>query len=492
MNTYIGIDLGTSSVKLLLMRADGVILRTAKRDYAVCCPMPGYSEQNPEDWYQQTVEGLRELLQGESRENVRGIGIAGQMHGLVLLDRQGRVIRPAILWNDGRSAAQTERLNREPGRQKLTEWTANFAFAGFTAPKLLWVWENEPEHYAKIAKVLLPKDYLLYRLSGGFYTDPSDASGTLYWDVHRGRWSEKMLALCGIRREWLPEPVASHSAVGELLPELAAMLGLKRAVLIAGAGDNAAAAVGNGVLSPGDCSISVGTSGTVLIPTGTCIADPSAAVHSFARADGGYMQLGCILSASSCGKWWIENILRTKDYAKEQADICADEPSGLYFLPYLAGERAPYNDPYARGVFFGLRQDTGRTEMTQAVYEGVTFAFRDILESVRARGTDPRSAVLCGGGAKSGFWPQMMADILNLEIHMPRNEEGPSLGSAILAAVGCGEYPDLPAAIANRTASERILVPRQEVSSRYEEAYRFYHSLYPCMRDAFSALYRLP
>lgn len=491
MNTYIGIDLGTSSVKLLLMRADGAILRTARRDYAVSCPLPGYSEQNPEDWYEQTVDGLGELLRGVSRRDVQGIGIAGQMHGLVLLDRQGQVIRPAILWNDGRSAAQTERLNREPGKQKLTEWTANFAFAGFTAPKLLWVRENEPENYAKIAKVLLPKDYLLYRLSGGFYTDPSDASGTLYWDVRNGRWSEEMLAVCGIRPEWLPEPVASHAVVGGLLPELAEALDLPNAVLVAGAGDNAAAAVGNGVLAPGDCSISAGTSGTVLIPTGSCIADPSAAVHSFAQADGGYMQLGCILSASSCGKWWIERILHTKDYDGEQAGIRTEQPSGLYFLPYLAGERAPYNDPYARGVFFGLRQDTGRVEMTQAVYEGVTFAFRDILELVRARGIRPASAVLCGGGAKSGFWPQMIADILNLELRLPENEEGPSLGGAFLAAVGCGEYPDLPAAVASRPAPRRVFLPRPEVTARYEEAYRFYHSLYPCMRDAFSVLHRL-
>ncbi len=489
MNTYIGIDLGTSSVKLLLMRADGEILKTAKRTYPVACPTSGYSEQNPEDWFAQTADGLRELLRDAPRQTVSGIGIAGQMHGLVLLDREGCVIRPAILWNDGRSAAQTERMNRrEPGSRQLKDWTGNIAFAGFTAPKLMWVKEQEPDAYARIAKVLLPKDYLLYRMCGAFFSDPSDASGTLYWNVRKRKWSDEMLGFCGIRREWLPDVADSQAAVGNLLPDLAAELGLRQVPIVAGAGDNAAAAIGNGVLKPGLCSISVGTSGTILIPTGNTFARSDDSIHTFGAADGGFLQLGCILSASSCGKWWLEKILHTGDYDTEQQGMDSNGPSGLYFLPYLTGERAPYNDPLACGVFFGLRQDTERVQMTQAVYEGVSFALRDVLEQVRACGVSPEAAVLCGGGVRSGFWPQMLADILRLEMHLPDSEEGPALGGALLAAVGGGEFPNLRTAVECRTArsSFRVISPRQEVAARFESAYRFYHSLYPCLRGAFA------
>ena len=312
---YVGIDLGTSAVKLLLMDASGKIEKIVSREYPLSFPHPGWSEQNPEDWYDKSLDGLRELLADCDKSQVAGISFGGQMHGLVILDKDAQVIRPAILWNDGRTTEETDYLNQVIGKDKLSAYTANIAFAGFTAPKILWVKKHEPENFAKIAKIMLPKDYLAYRLSGTFCTDVSDASGMLLFDVKHKCWSKEMMEICGVKESQLAQIFESYEAVGTLKPELAKKLGLSETVKIAaGAGDNAAAAVGTGTVGDGSCNISLGTSGTIFISSEKFGVDENNALHSFAHADGHFHLMGCMLSAASCNKWWMDEILKTKDY----------------------------------------------------------------------------------------------------------------------------------------------------------------------------------
>ena len=323
---YIGIDLGTSAVKLLLMNEAGQILNVVSRTYPLEFPRPGWSQQNPEDWRKAVWEGIPALLEGFDRAQVAGIGAGGQMHGLVVLDEADRVIRPAILWNDGRTAQQVAYLNETVGKDRLSAWTANIAFAGFTAPKLLWMRENEPELFAEIKKIMLPKDYINYLLTGVHSTDYSDASGTLLLDVAKRRWSEEMLELCGLRAEQMPRLFESYETVGALLPEAARALGLPESVRVAaGAGDNAAAAVGTGTVGEGGCNLSLGTSGTIFISSDRFRVDENNALHAFAHADGGYHLMGCMLSAASCNKWLMEDIFRTEDYAAEQAAVSREK-----------------------------------------------------------------------------------------------------------------------------------------------------------------------
>ena len=316
MNTYVGIDLGTSGAKFLLVAADGTILAENTQTYPVFYPRSGWSEQNPEEWFAAAVRGLKELLQGQDKAAVKGISFGGQMHGLVALDKDDNVIRPAILWNDGRTEQETAYLNRIIGKEKISAYTGNIAFAGFTAPKILWMKRNEPENFKEIARIMLPKDYLAYRLSGRFCTAVSDASGTLLLDVKNRRWSPEMCAVCGISEQQLPELFESFEPVGTLKGEIAEELGLSAGVrVIAGAGDNAAAAVGTGVVGEGGCNLSLGTSGTLFVSSEKYKEDKVNALHSFCHADGGWHLMGCILSAASCNAWWSDKILQTEDYA---------------------------------------------------------------------------------------------------------------------------------------------------------------------------------
>ena len=304
---YIGVDLGTSAVKLLLMDSEGKIQNIVSKEYPLYFPHPGWSEQKPEDWFSQSMEGIKELIGEYDKSKVAGISFGGQMHGLVALDKDDNVIRPAILWNDGRTGEETDYLNQAVGKDKLSEYTANIAFAGFTAPKILWMKKHEPENFEKISKIMLPKDYLAYCLSGSFCTDVSDASGMLLMDVKNRCWSEEMLKICGITKEQLPKLYESYEVVGNLKPEIAKELSLSADVkVIAGAGDNAAAAVGTGTVGDGMCNISLGTSGTIFISSKTFGVDQNNALHSFAHADGHYHLMGCMLSAASCNKWWNE------------------------------------------------------------------------------------------------------------------------------------------------------------------------------------------
>ena len=398
---YIGVDLGTSAVKLLLMNETGKIEKIVSKEYPLYFPNPGWSEQNPEDWWKQSLEGIKELTAECDKSQVAGISFGGQMHGLVILDENDEVIRPAILWNDGRTQKETDYLNEVIGKEKLSACTANIAFAGFTAPKILWVKENEPKNFKKIRKIMLPKDYLAYKLSGVHCCDMSDASGMLLFDVKNRCWSKEMLEICGIAEEQMPKLFESYETVGTLKEELADVLQIPNTCkIVAGAGDNAAAAVGTGTVGDGRCNISLGTSGTIFISSKEFGVDPNNALHAFAHADGNYHLMGCMLSAASCNKWWMDEIIGTKDYGKEQAEIDKLGENNVYFLPYLMGERSPHNNPNARGTFIGLTMDTTRADMTQAVLEGVAFAIRDSFEVAKSLGIKIERTKICGGGAK--------------------------------------------------------------------------------------------
>ncbi len=487
----IGIDLGTSAVKLLLMGDGGEIVRIASREYPIEFPRPGWSQQDPEDWWKAVRAGIPELLEGVDAGQVRGIGAGGQMHGLVALDENDAVIRPAILWNDGRTQKQVEYLNEAIGREKLSRYTANIAFAGFTAPKLLWMRENEPELFGRIRKIMLPKDYINYRLTGVHCTDYSDASGMLLLDVEHKRWSREMLDICGVTEAQLPRLYESWETVGTLLPEAAARLGLRADVAVcAGAGDNAAAAVGCGAVGGGCCNISLGTSGTVFITSDSFGVDRQNALHSFAHADGGYHLMGCILSAASCNKWWQEEVLGGGDYQGEEAKIAPQRlgRNDVYYLPYLMGERSPHNDPAARGTFAGLRMDTGRADMTQAVLEGVAFAIRDCVEVARDQGIDIRASRVCGGGAKSALWRTILSNVLGIPLELPQTEQGPGYGGAMLAAVACGAYPDVKTCARKLTAVKDVTQPEPGLTAAYEKHYRVWRKLYPAMKPFYQAL----
>ncbi len=487
---YIGIDLGTSAVKLLLMQGDGSILKVVNREYPISFPKPGWSQQEPEDWYRETMAGIKELLWGRDKSEVAGISFGGQMHGLVVLDEEEAVIRPAILWNDGRTAEESDYLNHKIGQETLAKHTANISFPGFTAPKVLWMKKHEPENFARIRKLMLPKDYLAYRLCGVHCTDVSDASGTLFFDVEHRCWSKELCGICGILEEWLPKVYESFEAVGCLKPEIAKELGLSETVKVAaGAGDNAAAAVGTGTVGDRACNISLGTSGTVFLSSEKFGVDKGNALHSFAHADGSYHLMGCMLSAASCNKWWMDDILGTKEYAKEQEGI--SEKLGenhVFFLPYLMGERSPHNDPNARGTFIGMSMDTTRADMTQAVLEGVAFALRDSLEVAKSLGIEVKRSKICGGGAKSPLWKKILANVLDIKIDVLELEEGPALGGAMLAAVACGEYQSAEQAAKAIVKVTETIEPEPALAALYEVRYQQFKEIYPACKQLFGTL----
>ncbi len=475
MNYYIGLDLGTSGLKGLLVAQNGKIIKQAMAEYSVIYPQNGWSEQNPEDWLNAMKKVLRELSDGIEK-GIKGISFGGQMHGLVVLDEYDRVIRPCILWNDGRTQKQTDYLNNVIGKEKLSSLTANIAFAGFTAPKLLWLREHEPDHFKRIAKIMLPKDYLAFMLTGVFSTDYSDASGTLLLDVKNKRWSKEMLAICGVTERQLPTLYESYEVTGKVKSEY----NLPNAVVTAGAGDNAAAAIGTGTVGSGACNVSLGTSGTIFLSSDNFSVDEKNALHSFCHADGKWHLMGCILSAASARKWWLEDILGTCDYDADEREVAKASTEGLYFLPYLSGERSPHNDVNAKGAFIGLTAQTTKAQMSRAVMEGVAFALRDCLEVAKQNGVNPTYTNICGGGAKSGTWKQIVADVLGIPVHIPETEQGPAYGAAILAMVGCGEYATVEQATKRIIKFKQVIQPQN--TTEYECKYCLYAKLYPALK----------
>ncbi|MCI6435638.1 MAG: xylulokinase [Clostridiales bacterium] len=485
MEYFIGIDLGTSAVKLLLVDAAGKICSTVSRDYPLFFPHPGWSEQNPEDWWTAVQDGLKELTAGIDVNDVAGIGCGGQMHGLVILDENDNVIRPAILWNDGRTYKEVEYLNGVIGKQKLSDLTANIAFAGFTAPKILWVQKNEPENFKRIAKIMLPKDFINYKLTGVHACDYSDASGMLLLDVQHKCWSTEMLDICGVSEAQMPKLFESYEVIGNVTADI----GLpKTCKVVGGAGDNAAAAVGTGTVGDGACNISLGTSGTVFISSDKFGVDSTNGLHAFAHADGHFHLMGCMLSAASCNKWLCDEILKTKDYPAEQKDITDDKlgTNHVYFLPYLMGERSPINDTNARATFLGMTMDSTRSDMVQAVLEGVAYAIRDSFEVAKSLGIRIERSKVCGGGAKSPLWRKIFANVLNLPLDIPQTEEGPGYGGAMLAMVGCGLYPSVKACADALVSVRETVEPDPEIAARYEKQYQNFKQIYPTLKDLFA------
>lgn len=486
---YIGVDLGTSSVKLLLMKEDGTVQKIVSKEYSLSFPNPGWSEQNPMDWWTQSIAGLKELTAECDKSQVAGISFGGQMHGLVILDKDDNVIRPAILWNDGRTTAETDYLNQEIGKEKLSALTGNIAFAGFTAPKILWVKKNEPENFAKIEKIMLPKDYLAYRLTGVHSTDYSDASGMLLLDVEHKCWSKEMLEICDVKESWMPKLFESYEKIGTLLPEVASELGFPESCIVAaGAGDNAAAAVGTGTVGAGKCNLSLGTSGTIFITNEEYGVDPYNALHSFDHSDGKYHLMGCMLSAASCNNWWTKEVLKS-EVVKEQNSLAEGDrlaklgENHVYFLPYLMGERSPHNDPSTRAAFIGMSMDTSREDMLQAVFEGVAYGLRDSLEVARKLGLKIERTTICGGGAKSPIWRKIVANVMNVKVDTVEVEEGPAYGGAILAAVADGVFASVEDATSKIVRIKDTTEPEAELVEKYQKGYEKFVKLYPALKD---------
>ncbi len=488
---YIGVDLGTSAVKLLLMEGNGKICNIVSNEYPLSFPQPGWSEQKPEDWWDAVVDGIKKLTDGFDASQVAGISFGGQMHGLVILDKDDNVIRPAILWNDGRTTKEVDYLNNTIGKDKLSAYTANIAFAGFTAPKILWVKENEPDNFAKIAKIMLPKDYIAYKMTGVHSCDYSDASGMLLLDVKNKCWSKEMMEICDVKEEQLPKLFESYEVTGTLTEEAASLLGLTtNCKIAAGAGDNAAAAVGTGTVGDGGCNISLGTSGTIFISSKDFGVDRFNALHSFDHADGNFHLMGCMLSAASCNKWWMDEIIGTKDYAKEQEPITDDKlgENHVFYLPYLMGERSPHNNPDARAMFIGMSMDTTRADMTQAVLEGVAFAMRDCYEIAKDLGINITETKICGGGAKSPLWRKIMANVLNINVNIIESEEGPGLGGAMLAAVACGEYASVQEAADKIVKVIGTEKPDPALAAKYDNKYAKFKEIYPTVKTLYDTL----
>lgn len=458
MEYFIGIDLGTSAVKIILTDEKGSIIRTVSKEYPISFPKPNWSEQDPEHWWKAVLEGIAEITDGYDKTLIKGIGVGGQMHGLVMLDENDNVLRPAILWNDTRTGKETDYLNNVIGKKKLQELTGNIAFAGFTAPKILWVKDNEPEIFAKCRKICLPKDYINYRLTGVFATDVSDASGTLYFDVENRCWSDEMLSIIGIDESYLPTIYESYERIGKT--DIFGMC----ADVCAGAGDNAAAAIGTDTVREGQCNISLGTSGTVFIPTDSYVKTDNPAIHSFCHANGKYHLMGCILSAASCNKWLTETILQS-DYTDPEY-----KENDIYFMPYLSGERCPHNDADVKGSFIGLTHSTTREDLLLAVLEGVSFAIKDCVELSPYKIT---RASVCGGGTKSKVWMQILSNVLSIELDIIQNE-GPALGGALLAA-----DIRLPGQV------EYSVKPDKVLAEKYMKKYSKYKKLYPALKSFF-------
>ena len=499
---YIGIDLGTSAVKLLLMEEDGTIKKIVNREYPIAFPHPGWSEQNPYDWYEKSMDGLKELIADCDRSKVAGISFGGQMHGLVALDETDAVIRPAILWNDSRTEEECNYLNEVIGKKTLSKYTANISFTGFTAPKVLWMKNKEPENFARIHKIMLPKDYLCYRLSGVHATDFSDASGTLFFDVKNRGWSKEMCEICGIKDEWLPKVFESYEAVGTLKPEIGEELGLSEKVVIAaGAGDNAAAAVGTGVVEDGKAFTTIGSSGVVFAHTSDISIDKKGRVHTFCCAvPGCWHVMGVTQSAGLSLKWFRDNFAWSEMETALSMGVdpyyLMDKEAGsvpiganrLLYMPYLNGERTPHLDPNARGVFFGLSTMHKKKEMLRAVMEGVSYSLRDCVEVMREMNINVSDMMACGGGGTSPLWRQMLADLYGCQVKTTQNKEGPALGVALLAAVGAGIYKSVPEACRAVIKPEKIQEPIVENTAEYEKVYAMYRKLYPAMKQSFAEL----
>jgi len=478
MNRYIGVDLGTSSIKLSLVNTNGIIEKEVSETYPLYIRGRN-SEQNPTDWFDKFEIAIDKLIAGVEKQTIKGLSFSGQMHGLVLLDKKDNVLRPCILWNDSRSDKETKYLNEKIGKANLNKWTGNIAYAGFTAPKLLWVKKHQPAIFKKISKIMLPKDYLAYRLTNNFATDYSDAAGTLYLDVKHKVWSKQMLDILGISEKKLPKLYESYECVGTINKVFCSKHKLGRIKVFMGAGDNAASAIGMGITDSNSVNISLGTSGTILIPLARFKNAKDNALHAFNHATGKWCYLGCILSAASCRKWFISQLFG-KDYDEMDKISKSANSDGLYFLPYLSGERSPINDTDIRGAFIGLTHTTSKADMNKALMEGVAFALKDCLEVAKLSNANPIRATICGGGSKSQLWIQIIADILDMPIY--KSNGSGSYGAALLAMYGNEEFKSFKSM--NRKLIHHInpVMPIRNNVEYYKNKYETFKKLYPALK----------
>ncbi len=488
---FVGIDVGTTSAKAVVIDADGKVLHTTAPGYVFRTPKPLWAESDPADWWQATIAALREITGRFGADAIAAVGLTGQMHGLVLLDAAGAVLRPCIMWNDQRTGAQCAAITARVGAARVLELTGNPVLPGFTAPKVVWVQENEPEVWAKAAKILLPKDYIRYRLSGTFATDVSDASGMSLLDVGRRAWSGEMLAACGIARSMLAEVTESTVPSARVNAEAARLTGLREGTpIIAGGGDQAAGAVGCGIVRAGIVSATLGTSGVVFAHADQYHPDPQGRLHTFCAAvPDKWHFMGVQLSCAGSYQWFHDKIAPDKSF-KELDAMAAEVPpgaEGLLFLPYLTGERTPHPDPYAKGVFFGLTLRHGLGHMARAVLEGVTFGLRDALEIMRDLGLRPTEIVASGGGAKSPLWRQILADTFETRIVTLNASEGSAYGAAVLAAVGARAHPSVEAACDAMLQRTGATEPGPAAAA-YTRAYAVFRDLYPALKPAFAEI----
>lgn len=483
---YVGIDLGTSSVKLILVDKSGHIHRSVVKKYDVIMLKESWSEQNPNDWYRQTLIGLKELISG-LEDSICGISFSGQMHGLILLDKNDNIIRNAILWNDQRTVKEVDYINTEFGIDNVMNETGNIALTGLTLPKLLWVKANEPENFKKIKKVLLPKDYLIYKLTNHFVTDVSDASGTLYFDVKNRKYSQTMLDLVGLDKACFPEVHESYEVVGSLTNEAKEYLKLTHNIyVVAGGGDQAVGAVGLGIVNDNEANISLGTSGVIFVSTNRFTPDYISHLQSYAHANGKYHLMAVMLSAAGSIEWFNSKIINQDDYfALFDAIEKVDSNQDLYFLPYLMGERSPINDPYAKGVFIGLSMKHNKYDLARSVIEGVTFALKDSFKLFESLGIVIKNIKITGGGAKSKFWCQLIADVLNVHVSTTSIDEGPAFGAAILAMVGCGAYKDVESACKAIIKTNTEFNPNSKSVVTYQNKYQKFANIYPSVKHLF-------
>ena len=501
----LGIDVGTTGTKALVIDRAGNAIASATEEYPLYTPRPLWSEQNPEDWWQACQRAVERVLAtpGLKAKDIKGVGLTGQMHGLVLLDRNGAVLRPAILWNDQRTGLQcAEITERAGGLKRLLELTGNAVLPGFTAPKIVWVRENEPEIYAQVEHVLLPKDYIRYRLTGEYATEVSDASGTSLFDVAHRRWSTEMAGLLDIPMSWLPTCTESAVVSGRITVEAAGLTGLRAGTPVAGGGgDQAAQAVGSGIVRPGIISVTSGTSGVVFAYADHYSPEPQGRVHVFCHAvPGAWHAMGVMLSAGGPFRWFRDALGHPEktvaalagadpyDFLTQEAAAAPAGSEGLLFLPYLTGERTPYPDPNARGAFVGLTLRHGKPHMVRAVLEGVSYGLRDSLELIKGLGVPIEQVRASGGGARSPLWRQIQADVFNTELVLINITEGAAFCAALLAGVGAGEFKNVQEAVSSAIRVVSYTAPEPQAAATYERLYPVYRSLYGALKPAFDAL----
>ena len=495
MTYFIGIDTSTTSSKALIIDEKGKVITVASAPHTLQTPKPLWSEQDPKEWWVAVSSSIKSALEksGIKSDEVAAIGMTGQMHGLVLMDDDGNVLRPAILWNDQRTQSQCDEIHEIVGKEKFINITGNVALTGFTAPKILWVKENEPEIYAKGKHVLLPKDYIRYKLTNEYAMDKAGAAGTVLFDLKARDWSDEILSALDIPRAWMPKTFEGTEITGRVTEEAAALTGLKVGTpVVAGGGDQAAGAVGMGAVEPGVVSLTVGTSGVVFATTPSALIEPNGRLHAFCHANPGMWHfMGVMLSAAGSLQWYHDTLTPSMSFDEitKEAETVPAGSEGLQFLPYLSGERTPYPDPMARGAFIGLTLRHTRGHMTRAVLEGVAFGLKDSFTLIQNAGLGEITQVRAsGGGTKSALWRKIFASVLNAELVTVNTTEGGAYGAALLAGVGAGAWTDTASACKECIKITGSTLPDAEQVAVYQKAYPIYQELYPILKASFAKM----